>query len=120
MKEFDICVVGAGPAGIAVASKLKQLGFDVLFISQEAPMGQPGMAQSLSPGVFTLLGTVGLDLDAVRAYVTPLDHAIKRWTDQSLHIDHPPGWLANRSGFDGALLNAARRLNIKILERAKV
>lgn len=39
MKSYDVCIVGAGPAGVSCAMWLKQLGFNVLMIDKNTSCG---------------------------------------------------------------------------------
>lgn len=57
MKEADVIVVGAGPAGAACAGTLRQAGTDVLLLDR-SPFPRPKpCAGWITPRVFDLLGT---------------------------------------------------------------
>jgi flavin-dependent dehydrogenase len=119
MEEPCICILGAGPSGIVTALKLKQLGYNPLLLDRNKEPGNT-LVQSLSPGVFTLLETVGLGKDEFLETCSPIDRSLKLWNGELIETTGPPGFLTDRSGFDLSLRNIAKRQGISVLAAAKV
>jgi flavin-dependent dehydrogenase len=67
-KDFDVAIIGAGPAGTAAAIRCCQAGLRVLIIEREAfPRYRPG--ESLHPGAEPILRSLG-----VMSEITALAH----------------------------------------------
>ena len=122
--QADICVVGAGPVGGALACRLAQAGLSVVVIDRVAlsPMEHPafdGRAYAIAAGSRRLLGDAGL-WDALKASSCPI-HDIRVSDGRVgqpasplfLHFDHleatraePFGWMVEARALRVAL-NAA-------------
>ncbi|MER2491685.1 flavin-dependent monooxygenase QhpG [Catenovulum sediminis] len=127
-QNFDIVVVGAGPAGSVCAAQLQKYGHRVCVIdSQKFPREHIG--ESLSPGIWHHMQTLGL---------TEALQASKKFICQSIEIHWPgskiqrrelagkPGIIIKRSDFDYLLLNHAvaagvqLKLEHRLLSQAKL
>jgi uncharacterized protein len=76
--QAEVCVIGGGPAGSAIASRLAQLGHDVLLIEAEScPRRRAG--ESLSPGIFPLLEQLGVRAEVEGAACLRPGSARVRW-----------------------------------------
>jgi flavin-dependent dehydrogenase len=67
--DVDVLVVGGGPAGVALALRLKRLGYDVLLVSPQNPRLQsPHKFETLTPATQDQLRVLGLQsaLEAAR------------------------------------------------------
>ena len=119
MRNFDVIVVGAGPAGCASALKCSQLGFDVLLIEKEAP-GRHKPCGGVLPFVSVdVLGEIGLKKIPEEVMCSP----------QTLGLFYVPpsgikngGYVKNyrllnvdRDRFDQCLQNAAESSGAQIL-----
>ena len=119
MNEKTICIVGAGPAGIATALKLNQLGYDPLVLDCQKNAGVECI-QSLSPGVFTLLETVGIGLNEIQEFCSPIVRGINFWNGEMIETERPPGFLTERNRFDSLLREIAKKRKISLLTDARV
>lgn len=113
----DIAVVGAGPAGCALAIRLTQMGWRVLLLERSAlPRRQSG--QSLTPGVRPQLAQLGLDglLGLCGAHPAPRSRV--RWqgveAEDRVMAQDPP-LLIDRGRFDGLLRGAAAGVGVRLL-----
>ena len=134
----DVGIIGAGPAGSALAAYLRQAGLDVLVVEAEA-FPRPHVGESLVPAANRVLRELGL-LDRMDAAGFPRKHgAVWRahgsrhtydhdWqgvsTDciASLRFDerpqegvgHPYTFHVDRARFDALLLEHARSLGARV------
>ncbi len=118
MNEKSICILGAGPAGIVTALKLKQLGYNPLVLDYKKAAGI-NFVQSLSPGVFTLLETVGIGLNELHEVCRPIARSFKFWNGEMIEIERPPGFLTERNQFDSWLQKIAIEKGISLLPDAR-
>jgi hypothetical protein len=119
MDEKTICILGAGPAGIVTALKLKQLGYDQIVLECKKSTGVV-RAESLSPGVFSLLETVGIDLHEFSETCSPITRSFKFWNEEMIESVNPPGFLTDRGQFDSLLRDIAIKRGISLLPDSKV
>jgi flavin-dependent dehydrogenase len=117
--QYDICVVGGGPAGIAAAVKLYRLGINTLLIDAGSQPNRPDV-HSVSPAVLTLLRTIGLNTGQIEKCFTPIQHARIRWTSAAEETNHPSGFLIHRHIFDNELMIAAKQLGVHVMQPATV
>ncbi len=104
-KDFDLIIIGAGPAGSSAAFTAAKLGVSVLLLEEHAKVGEPlacaeGLARS----------TIKEYLDIKPEWVAhDLHGAIVRGpTGEEFRIDYPNvGWVLNREVFDPALADIA-------------
>jgi hypothetical protein len=116
--EYDICIAGGGPAGIAAAIKLFQLGYQVLLIAPGNRPVRPDL-QSLSPGILELTTVIGFNTSRIHRCMTPIRHTTRLWSDSIEEASHPSGFLVQRVLFDEVLLANAKQIGVRVL-RASV
>jgi flavin-dependent dehydrogenase len=115
----SVCVMGGGPAGSIFAIRMAELGHQVDVI-EAATFPRPHLGESLSPGVQALLQSVDAAgaLDGAR----PARKVEVAWDGPALirTDEREEGLLVDRGFFDGALLNRARRLGVRIHQPARI
>jgi flavin-dependent dehydrogenase len=119
--NVDVCVIGGGPAGSTLASRLAQLGHAVCLV-ERTPFPRRRLGESLSPGVLPLLKVTGARAAVEAAGFQPVSMVRVDW-------DHGPtervdpgtgGLLVDRGRFDHLLLNRAREMGVEVLQPAAV
>lgn len=121
VESADVCVMGAGPAGCVIASRLAQLGFATCLV-ERAAFPRRRLGESLSPGVLPLLESIGARPDIEAAGFTRVRRVRTNWQGH-LHdrIDsRAQGLLVDRGRFDSLLLARARTLGVTVLQPARV
>ena len=115
-QSVDVCVVGAGPAGSVIASRMAQLGHTVCLV-ERSHFPRRHLGESLSPGVLPLLDTIGAKsavesagFRRVRSVLTNWDGALNERVDA-----REQGMLVGRGQFDAILVNQARSLGVRVL-----
>ncbi len=114
MSGFDVCVVGAGPAGAALATRLALLGHHVAVLERHR-FPRPHVGESLSPAIWPLLDSLGVrECVAARGF-TPVARARVRWRsdEEQVHVDG--GLTVERGAFDAILLDRAREAGAEVL-----
>lgn len=121
-QSCEICVVGGGPAGAAVAMRLAQLGHDVCLIEQAA-FPRPHIGESLPPGILPLLDALGVRQHIENGGFLRSRDAVVRWSEATAARSEPQGeagFQVDRGRFDSLLLEAAREVGVRILQPARV
>ena len=119
--ETEVCVIGGGPAGAALALRLARLGHEVLLVERQA-FPRHHVGESLTPGVWPLLDALGVVEEVRRGGFLPALEALVRWEDGSErrvrgHAGEP-GLLVDRGRFDALLLGAAASAGVRVLQPA--
>ena len=115
----DICVVGAGPAGSALAARMAALGHRVCVV-ERATFPRTHLGESLTPGVLPLLEVIGAREAVEGAGFSRVDVVRVQW-GQGLQWRQDPrreGLLVDRGRFDVLLLDHAKRLGVHVLQPA--
>ncbi|WP_035856513.1 FAD-dependent oxidoreductase [Cryptosporangium arvum] len=106
MPDFDVAIVGAGPAGAATALRLARAGARVLLL-ERSHFENPRVGESLSPEVTPLLRELGVDLPAARPSYGVASHWGGTESSSTLSNPHGTGWYVDRAAFDRHLAEAA-------------
>lgn len=117
--QCDICIIGGGPAGSVLASRLAAWGWNVIVV-ERAAFPRRHLGESLSPGVLPLLETIGA-ADAIEsAGFTRVRRVSVDW-DVATERDDPAGrgLLVDRGRFDRLLLDHARGRGARVLQPAR-
>jgi flavin-dependent dehydrogenase len=108
VSPWDVCVLGAGPAGATVAGRLARLGHRVVVL-ERGTFPRPHVGESLSPAAWAVLDAAGVPRTAVRATGVQVRTAGVRWrTDDEEHLALGDGLTVDRGAFDALLLEHAR------------
>jgi flavin-dependent dehydrogenase len=117
----DVLVVGGGPAGSTLATRLAQLGHDVALIEREE-FPRARLGESLTPGVLPLLRVSGADASVEQAGFTPITSVLVDWAEgpRVRRDDGGQGLAVDRGRFDSLLLDHARANGVRVLQPAAV
>lgn len=116
---FDVCVIGAGPAGSALALRLVQLGRSVAVV-EKAPFPRSHIGESLSSSVVPLLGVLGILPQVEAAGFNRAPRATVLWAGQLRHRDYHGGYQIDRGVFDAVLRRSAVAAGASMLLPARV
>jgi len=115
------CVIGGGPAGATLATRLALLGHAVWLVERRA-FPRRHLGESLSPGVLPLLEMTGARDAIARAGFWPVQRVLVKWDGPQRERREPgaAGLLVDRSRFDQILLDRARAVGVRVLQPAMV
>ena len=132
--EYDVVVIGGGPAGSTAASLLSQRGRRVLLLEKES-FPRHHVGESLLPGTIEVMKQLGVLETVNQAGFVPKYGATYVWgksrqpwsvqfrevTNKSgLDSDKPDqSFQVDRSKFDKILLDHSRESGVKVLERCR-
>jgi flavin-dependent dehydrogenase len=111
-RDFDVAVIGAGPAGAATARQLSQAGCRVLLL-ERSRFDAPRVGESLAPETQPLLNQLGVWRPFLALSPLPSYGTRSAWGSSELrshsHLVSPYGcgWHVDRLAFDRMLANAA-------------
>lgn len=118
----EVCVIGGGPAGAAVALRLAQLGHDVVLIERSA-FPRPRIGEAMAPSIWTVLDVLGVRDDIAQAGFVRVEQSILRWAaDIDENLSQPPGrfgLMVDRGRFDAILLEKAGKAGARVLQPAR-
>lgn len=118
--DTEVCVIGGGPAGAALACRLATLGHSVVVVERDR-FPRPHVGESVSPGVWPLLEMLGARTAVEAAGFPRAAEARVRWgapeTRRLTTVE--PGISVDRGVFDQLLLDRAEVAGATILQPAK-
>ena len=118
--ESTVCVIGGGPAGATLATRLAMLGHDVCLV-ERAVFPRRHLGESLTPGVLPLLEATGVRAAVERAGFPTAPRVDVMWDDglQTRLDPREEGLLVDRGAFDLLLLQRAADLGVRVLQPAQ-
>lgn len=121
VRQTDVFVIGAGPAGLCAALRLQQLGYRVMLIERSAQWPRPQIGEALTPGVRNIVDL--LDANAALEGIPLVARlpARVRWRNtEAEDVMHGDSAVVERARFDAALLLLAAKRGIGVLRPARV
>ena len=126
--NFEVIVIGAGPAGSSAGAVLAEKGHDVLIVEKEK-FPRYHVGESLMPFCYFPLKRLGLT-DKLQQSDNPKKYCVQFVRGNGevsqpfyffQHMDHPSSttWQVWRSEFDQLLLDKAREEGASVLEETK-
>jgi FAD-dependent halogenase len=125
--QYDVIVVGGGPAGTTASGLLSKWGRRVLLLEKEK-FPRYHIGESLVPGLMPVIEELGAtqivkELGAIKKYGVSLlwGENPEPWTIRWDEISpYPYTYEVKRAEFDNALLTHTRRLGTTVIEEANV
>jgi len=107
----DVCVIGGGPSGAVIATKLARLEHEVIVVSGPTTQRRPRV-QSLSSGVLPILETLGMrHIFEAAGFLRP--EAVTVQWGMTQHVNptnlQPQGFLVDRDRLDTIFLEEATK-----------
>jgi flavin-dependent dehydrogenase len=121
-QRVDVCIIGAGPAGNALAIRLAQLGHDVCMVERSV-FPRAHIGESLSPGIWPQLELLRVARTVAAASFWPCRTSLVQWEgDVAVRRDFGAGGglLVDRGRFDALLLDRARAHGVRVMQPAVV
>lgn len=123
--DCDVLVVGAGPAGSAVAAQLARAGRRVVLAEQHRHPRPKACAEYASPMIAREMRLLGVPDDAWHGDALALEGMQLRLDDVELPIRYRlrgvgmPAWGLERERFDATLATHAQETGVELLERTR-
>lgn len=115
----DICIIGAGPAGTAIAKRLASFGYTAVIIEKSAfPRSHVGIC--LSDTTDNLLDYLEVGEAIKRANFLTRKTTVVRWDTDAPVLTDQPGFHVDRGTFDQILLDNARSVGVHAIQPAHV
>ncbi len=117
----EVCVIGGGPAGSAIAQRLASLGHSVSLLEAHA-IPRAHLGASLAASAWPLLDVLGVRAEIESAGFLRPTGTLLRWagpTEWRQGIVEP-GLQVDRSRFDAILLRAAQAAGTRVVQPARV
>jgi flavin-dependent dehydrogenase len=121
--SFDVCVVGAGPAGSVAANKLAQLGHRVCLV-ERSRFPRPHVGESLTKGIWPIAEAIGIDEELRQAAFLRAGQKLVRWANAEAERlsarQSGTTLLVDRGDFDALLLRSAAASGVSVRQPVNV
>ncbi len=118
--NYDLIVIGAGPAGSTAARIAAQRGLSVLVLEQKRVVGYPShCAGGLMTLILDHMGLIPVVKDAIRARIRKFKVHSPHMLSTSHDFNRNIGYIVDRPLFDKLLCEEAKRKGAEILTQAK-
>lgn len=117
--DWDVVVVGAGPAGAAAAIELSGRGASVLLLDRSSFPRWKVCGACLSPGALSLLEAMGLEGVPARLGGVPLARLVLRARTGTVSLPLEGSMAVSRTALDLALVRAAERAGAAFWQSAR-
>jgi flavin-dependent dehydrogenase len=117
-QQFDVCIVGGGPAGSAAALRLALFGHRVCLLERNT-FPRRHVGESLTPGVRPILESLNLWQLVLHGALTP-QRAWVLWSQPHADLLTADQILVDRGEFDNLLLRAAASAGVSVMQPATV
>jgi flavin-dependent dehydrogenase len=124
--EFDIAIIGGGPAGSAAALALSRYTQRRVVLIERSNYGAMRVGESASSGLAPILAYLGVGEILCEETHLPAFGNVAAWGSTTassrdfLFTAGGQGWLLDRAAFDAALASAAERVGICVLRETNV
>jgi geranylgeranyl reductase family protein len=116
-EEFDVIVVGGGPAGSATASFLARAGRSVLLLDRARFPREKPCGDGISLSAVHLLGELGVDVDIERHHTTGLLLSSPNGSSVVISIPGlPQPFVCRREVFDNVIFQHAKKQGATAME----
>ncbi|MSR20228.1 MAG: FAD-dependent oxidoreductase [Gemmatimonadetes bacterium] len=112
MTDWDVVVVGAGPAGTAAAIELARQGASVLLLDRTRFPRWKVCGACLSPGALSLLGALGLEGLPARLGAVPLARLVLSSRAGTVRVPLDGSMAISRAALDLALVHATEHAGV--------
>jgi flavin-dependent dehydrogenase len=117
--NYDVVVIGGGPAGSATALLLARSGVSVLLL-EASDYRTPRVGEAFSPQVGPKLGQLGIGGYPDPEICQPAQGIVSTWGSQEPRVNdylfglNGPGWHVDRAAFDRMLAQNARKAGASV------